>query len=150
MIQYKTFLIAQVLALRSQAPMRNGPTPEKAYFFQFFLLAYVLPFEFCRLPLSSLRLVASTHVFQVESYHDRFADTFHLLGFRVDHPLDEMKAFGSNFRNGGFVRQYDRMRKSALQNWLRYERPLCRSFPSPLPDIRMRNIQSSLSHRKKK
>ena len=39
--------------------------------------------------------------FQVESYHDRFADTFHLLGFRVDHPLDEMKAFGSNFRNGG-------------------------------------------------
>lgn len=46
MIQYKTFLIAQVLALRSQAPMRNGPDTGEGLFLSVFLLAYVLPFEF--------------------------------------------------------------------------------------------------------
>mgnify|MGYP001529479784 CR=1 FL=1 len=39
--------------------------------------------------------------FQVESNHDRVADTFDFLRFRVNHPLNEMKAFSPNFRNGG-------------------------------------------------
>ena len=29
------------------------------------------------------------------------ADTFDFLRFRVNHPLNEMKAFSPNFRNGG-------------------------------------------------
>ena len=45
-IKNKTFLIAQVLALRSQAPMRNGPDTGEGLFLSVFLLAYVLPFEF--------------------------------------------------------------------------------------------------------
>ena len=39
--------------------------------------------------------------FQVESNHDRLADTFDFLRFRVNHPLNEMKAFSPNFRNSG-------------------------------------------------
>ena len=40
-------------------------------------------------------------LFEVESHHDGLTDTFYFIRCGLNDPLDEMKAFGSNFRNGG-------------------------------------------------
>ena len=39
--------------------------------------------------------------FKIESNHDGLANTFHLIGFRINDLLNQMKAFGTYLRDGG-------------------------------------------------
>lgn len=65
---------------------------------------------FLQIPCPSYLQIASIHSlvqwhglmsFKIESNHDGLANTFHLIGFRINDLLNQMKAFGTYLRDGG-------------------------------------------------
>ena len=56
--------------------------------------------------------------FKIESNHDGLANTFHLIGFRVNDLLNQMKAFGTYLRDGGLYS--DVVRCENLLNEIRF------------------------------
>ena len=56
--------------------------------------------------------------FKIESNHDGLANTFHLIGFRVNDLLNQMKAFGTYLWDGGLYS--DVVRCENLLNEIRF------------------------------
>lgn len=57
--------------------------------------------------------------FKIESNHDGFTNTFHLIGFRVNDLLNQMKAFGTYLRDGCLYS--DVVRCENLLNEIRFD-----------------------------
>ena len=80
--------------------------------------------------------------FKIESNHDGLANTFHLIGFRVNDLLNQMKAFGTYLRDGGLYS--DVVRCENLLNEIRFNmnNDNANLFSNLLPGIPNRSIQS--------